>query len=98
QRPLWGGTSNRAYLLVKFKYCESTSHSSVWIRTMYPLRSTYHTVTGVVELSIQVRRSCEYGSGVRYSIQRSVRGFNRRKRPPCSAPAQMSPFLSGIAS
>jgi len=65
---------------------------------MYPLWSPYHAVTGLVELSIQVRQSSENGSGNIYSIHRSVLGLNRTMRPPRCAPAQISPFLSGLAS
>src|SRR3990172_12896678 len=65
---------------------------------MYPLKSPYQTVTGSVELSTQVLKSAEYGSGSTYSIHCSVRGFNLPMRPPPKIPAHISPFLSGLAS
>ena len=46
-------------------------------RIMMPSWSTYQILTGVVVLSIQVRRSCETGSG-RTSI--SCRSIGRRRR------------------
>ena len=70
-----------------------THYSKGWMRTKYLLWSTYQTVTGSVELSIQLFRLCANGSGSTYSIHRSVRGLNLTHRPLRAA----RPFWVGPA-
>ncbi len=45
------------------------------MRVIQPSWSTYHMVTGSVELSIQLSRSMPYGSGSTYSVNRAHRGL-----------------------
>jgi len=54
---LWAGTTE--VLALPSQQIRAAPYSLACTRTRKLLWSTYQTVTGVVELSIQVRRSCE---------------------------------------